>query len=85
MKTYVACTLLRTNHTCHCRYADYVTKKWIQKRGGERRPQDRLRSCIFSLGVVIPASMLVYGWAVDKKVRGVTLAESLWVSNANNE
>jgi multidrug resistance protein len=54
------------------RYADYVVKKYIAKRG-ERVAEDRLRSCVFSLGVVIPACMIIYGWSVEKRVGGVAL------------
>jgi multidrug resistance protein len=55
------------------RWADRVVKKWIVKRDGQRIAEDRLRSCIPFLGVVIPACMLLYGWSVDKEVGGVPL------------
>lgn len=55
------------------RWADHVVKRWTAKRGGRRVPEDRLRSCLAFLGVVIPASMLVYGWAVARAVGGVAL------------
>lgn len=54
------------------RWADHIVKKYINKRG-ERIPEDRLRSCIFFLGGVIPACMIVYGWSVEKRVGGVAL------------
>jgi MFS family permease len=54
------------------RWADRVVKKWIKRRG-ERVPEDRLRSGLIAMGVVIPACVLVYGWSVDKEVGGVPL------------
>lgn len=42
------------------RYADYITNKWTSKRG-VRVPEDRLRSALPFLGIVIPAAMLIYG------------------------
>lgn len=47
------------------RYADYVVKKYIRIRG-HREAEDRLRSCLWFLGGVIPACMLIYGWSVEK-------------------
>lgn len=55
------------------RYADHVVKRWITRRGGVRVPEDRLRSALPFLGIVIPACMLVYGWAVDRAVGGIPL------------
>ncbi|KAL6708374.1 hypothetical protein ACN47E_003298 [Coniothyrium glycines] len=54
------------------RWADHVVKKYIAKRG-ERVAEDRLRSCVLFLGVVMPACMVVYGWSVEKRVGGVAL------------
>jgi hypothetical protein len=54
------------------RYADFIVKKYIQKRG-QRVAEDRLRSCIIFLGGVIPACMIIYGWSVDKAVGGIAL------------
>ncbi|KAI4638244.1 hypothetical protein J4E93_010243 [Alternaria ventricosa] len=54
------------------RYADHIVKKYIQKRG-HRVSEDRLRSCVFFLGGVIPACMLIYGWSVEKRVGGIAL------------
>ncbi|KAK5128128.1 hypothetical protein LTR08_004182 [Meristemomyces frigidus] len=53
------------------KWADRVVKKWIKKRGGKRVPEDRLKSCLTAMGVVIPGCMLVYGWSVEKRVGGV--------------
>lgn len=54
------------------RYADYITKRWIVKRG-TRIPEDRLRSALPFVGIVIPACMLVYGWSVEKRFGGIPL------------
>ncbi|KAJ9622266.1 hypothetical protein H2203_006484 [Taxawa tesnikishii (nom. ined.)] len=55
------------------RWADRTVRKWIGKRDGDRVPEDRLRSCLFALGVVIPACMLVYGWSIEKAKGGIPL------------
>ena len=52
------------------RWADHHVKKWIRKKG-RRVPEDRLRSCVTSLGCIIPGCMLIYGWTVEKAVGGV--------------
>jgi MFS family permease len=52
------------------RYSDYTVKLWIKKRNGNRLPQDRLRSCLACLGVVIPACMIIYGWTVQTATGG---------------
>jgi len=54
------------------RWADHVVKKWIKKRG-RRNAEDRLKSCLSSMGIVIPGCILIYGWSVDKAVGGVPL------------
>ncbi|EUC29512.1 hypothetical protein COCCADRAFT_106359 [Bipolaris zeicola 26-R-13] len=54
------------------RYADRVVKKYIRKRG-QRVSEDRLRSCVLFLGVMMPTCMLIYGWSVEKRVGGVAL------------
>lgn len=53
------------------RWADYTVRKWIRKRNGERVPEDRLKSCLPFLGIVIPICILVYGWTVDRSVGGI--------------
>lgn len=56
------------------RWSDFVVRRWIAKRaGGERVAEDRLRSCVGFLGVVIPGCMLVYGWSVDQEAGGIPL------------
>lgn len=54
------------------RYADYTTKKYTKIRG-VRVPEDRLRSGLPFLGLVIPACVLIYGWTVEKAVGGIPL------------
>ncbi|KAJ7891379.1 major facilitator superfamily domain-containing protein [Mycena olivaceomarginata] len=54
------------------RWADRTVRKWIKNRG-VRLPEDRLRSCIPFLGAVVPGSMLIYGWSIEKKAGGIPL------------
>jgi hypothetical protein len=56
------------------RYADHMVKRWIVKRGGVRVPEDRMRSALPSMGIVIPACVIVYGWGVEKDAGGIPLA-----------
>jgi len=56
------------------RYADFMVRKWIKKRGGVRVPEDRLRSALPFMGVAVPGCILIYGWGVDKNVGGIPLA-----------
>ncbi|KAF2168165.1 hypothetical protein M409DRAFT_21610 [Zasmidium cellare ATCC 36951] len=55
------------------RWADRVVKKWIRIRGGKRIAEDRLHSALTAMGLVIPASMLIYGWSIEKSVGGIPL------------
>ncbi|KAJ5051508.1 uncharacterized protein L3040_001284 [Drepanopeziza brunnea f. sp. 'multigermtubi'] len=55
------------------RYADHVTIKWQSIRGGERVPEDRLRSALPFMGIAIPASMLIYGWSIEQRFGGIAL------------
>ncbi len=56
------------------RYADYTVRRWLLRRDGERVPEDRLRSALPFLGIVMPGCVLIYGWAVDRVVGGIPLA-----------
>ncbi|KAK5662721.1 hypothetical protein OQA88_6127 [Cercophora sp. LCS_1] len=56
------------------RYADHTVKKWIKKRDGVRIPEDRMRSALPFMGVIIPACVLAYGWGVEKNAGGIPLA-----------
>lgn len=51
-------------------WADRTVRKWNARRG-ERVPEDRLRSSLLGLGVVIPVAVLVYGWTIEKEVGGI--------------
>lgn len=54
------------------KWADRYVKKYIKLRG-KRIPEDRLRSTYASFGIVLPASVLVYGWSLQKKKGGIAL------------
>lgn len=54
------------------RYADYVVKKYIKKRG-IRIPEDRMYSALPFMGIIIPGCVLIYGWSVEKDVGGIPL------------
>ncbi|KAF6798258.1 MFS antiporter QDR3-like protein 1 [Colletotrichum sojae] len=54
------------------RWSDYTVNSWIQK-GGIRLPEDRLRSSLIFLALILPGSMILYGWTLDKKVGGIPL------------
>ncbi|KAF7537926.1 hypothetical protein G7054_g3347 [Neopestalotiopsis clavispora] len=51
-------------------WADNTVRKWHTQRG-ERVPEDRLRSSLLGLGVVIPVAVLVYGWTIEKEAGGI--------------
>ncbi|KAF5012013.1 hypothetical protein FDECE_1908 [Fusarium decemcellulare] len=54
------------------RLVDHVVKSWIRRRGF-RLQEDRLRSSILTLGILLPGSTLLYGWSVDRNFGGVAL------------
>jgi len=54
------------------KYADYITCKWTAKRG-VRVSEDRLRSALPFMGIVMPICMLLYGWSVEKRFGGIAL------------
>lgn len=54
------------------RWADYTVSSWIRKRG-IRLPEDRLQSSLVFLGLMLPGSMVLYGWTLDKKFGGIPL------------
>ena len=54
------------------RWADWTVKRWIHKRG-VRVPEDRLRSAMPWLGMLIPGCVLIYGWTVDQEKGGIPL------------
>jgi hypothetical protein len=53
------------------RWADQTVKKWIRKRNGERRPEDRLRSVVPWMGIGMPICMLIYGWCLESNRGGL--------------
>lgn len=53
------------------RWADHVVRKWKVRTGGLRRPEARLRSGIWFLGVGITVSVQVYSWCVETKSGGI--------------
>ncbi|TLD10115.1 hypothetical protein PgNI_05943, partial [Pyricularia grisea] len=56
------------------RYADYTVRRYMGKKGGQRVPEDRLRSALPFMGIVIPACTLAYGWGVERNSGGIPLA-----------
>lgn len=55
------------------RYADHAVKKWIRKRDGHRRPEDRLRAAVPWMGLGTPVCMLIYGWCLEYNRGGIPL------------
>ncbi|KAI0475873.1 major facilitator superfamily domain-containing protein [Xylariaceae sp. FL0804] len=47
------------------RWADVTVRRWIRRRGGERRAGDRLRAVLPWMGLGTPACMLIYGWCLE--------------------
>jgi MFS family permease len=54
------------------RWADYIVRRWIRKRG-ERVPEDRLKSSLPFMLVILPVCMLVYGWTVQERAGGMAV------------
>lgn len=42
-------------------YADRIVKKYMGKRG-YRRPEDRLKASFWGTLILMPISVLIYGW-----------------------
>ncbi|OAA59180.1 Major facilitator superfamily domain, general substrate transporter [Niveomyces insectorum RCEF 264] len=55
------------------RMSDQTVKRYMVKRDGARFPEDRLNSGTWSLLFVLPASMLLLGWSLEKRFGGLTL------------
>ncbi|KAK8925444.1 hypothetical protein H634G_07624 [Metarhizium anisopliae BRIP 53293] len=53
------------------RWADRTVRVWVKKRNGVRVPEDRLRSAVPFMGLVMPACVLIYGWTVEMSVGGI--------------
>ncbi|KAK6198946.1 A Q resistance [Scheffersomyces amazonensis] len=54
------------------RWADHVVKQYIKRRG-KRVPEDRLRQTLIPLGLIYPASILIYGWTIEKEKGGMAV------------
>ncbi|KAE8355920.1 major facilitator superfamily domain-containing protein [Aspergillus coremiiformis] len=52
------------------RFSDHTVKKYIIRRGF-RLPQDRLNSGLITLFVLLPASVLTYGWTLQEQKGGM--------------
>lgn len=63
------------------RFSDRTVKRYMAKREGVRLPKDRLNSGLSGLFVVLPISMLLYGWSLDKEFGGLALpiVAGFWV------
>lgn len=55
------------------KFSDVSTKNWIAKRGGIRIPKDRLNSGLVPFFLVLPISILLYGWCLEKRFGGLAL------------
>ncbi|KAH6651688.1 putative MFS transporter [Truncatella angustata] len=63
------------------RLSDRTVKNYIVKREGTRLPKDRLNSGLGGLFIVLPISMLLYGWSLQKGFGGLALpiVAGFWV------
>lgn len=52
------------------RWADRYVRKYINKKG-RRVSEDRLRSELWAHGLILPATILVYGWCLKTKKGGI--------------
>ncbi|KAL4998081.1 major facilitator superfamily domain-containing protein [Aspergillus recurvatus] len=55
------------------RLSDRTVKQYIRKRDGLRLPRDRLNSGIVYFFAVLPVSMVLYGWCLQKQFGGLAL------------
>ncbi|SPN99921.1 related to MFS transporter [Cephalotrichum gorgonifer] len=63
------------------RFSDRTAKQYLAKRGGVRLPKDRLNSGLVQFFIVLPVSILLYGWCLDKQFGGLALpiVMAFWV------
>jgi multidrug resistance protein len=54
------------------KWTDYYVRVWRAKRG-ERIPEDRIRSTIIPLAVLLPFATLLYGWSLQERKGGMAL------------
>lgn len=61
--------------------SDRTVKRYIVKRDGVRIPKDRLNSGLVGLLFILPASMLIFGWTLQKGVGGLALliVSAFWI------
>ncbi|KAM5386431.1 hypothetical protein ACJZ2D_000394 [Fusarium nematophilum] len=55
------------------RMSDRAVKRYIAKRDGMRLPKDRLNSGLAHLLAILPISLLIYGWSLERKFGGLAL------------
>lgn len=55
------------------RLSDHTVKRYIAKRDGVRLPKDRLNSGLPYMFLLLPISMLLYGWCLEKEFGGLAL------------
>ncbi|KAL3704253.1 hypothetical protein TMatcc_009944 [Talaromyces marneffei ATCC 18224] len=55
------------------RLADRTVKRYIAKRNGIRLPGDRLNSGLIGLFVILPISLLLFGWGLQESIGGLAL------------
>lgn len=58
-------------------WSDRTVNKWIEKRDGERIPEDRLRCALTGSGLILPVSILVTGAMMQYVTGAAGLALSL--------
>jgi len=63
------------------RLSDRTVKRYIRKRGGVRLPKDRLNSGLSTLFGILPISVLLYAWGLQKRFGGLALplVAAFWV------
>ncbi|GME66550.1 unnamed protein product [[Candida] boidinii] len=54
-------------------FSDYILKKRGEKCNGTTTPEDRLYAPCFALLVVLPATMIVYGWTLEYAAGGIAV------------
>ncbi|KAG7706161.1 hypothetical protein KL929_002676 [Ogataea haglerorum] len=54
------------------RYADWVLKRAIKRRGGRLVSEDRLQACLPAM-LVMFSSTIIYGWSIQEKKGGLVL------------
>lgn len=55
------------------RVSDHTVKRYMRKRNGLRLPQDRLKSSLPAIFLVLPAGTLVFGWSLQREAGGMAL------------